>query len=156
MIAIASLRETEALAARLAPKLQAGDVVALQGDLGAGKTTFVRALITALGGEARDVVSPTFTLVQHYETRLPVVHIDAYRVGGDDGFRALGHEELFPVDGHGAPAALTAVEWADLVAGSLPSHSLWLRFIAGEGEARSVEVHSSPEVLARLGLPEQG
>jgi tRNA threonylcarbamoyl adenosine modification protein YjeE len=127
-------------------------VIALQGDLGAGKTTFVRALIGAMGGDAGEVVSPTFTLVQHYDARLPVVHIDAYRLGGDDAFRALGHEEIFPADGHGTPTGVTAVEWAELVAASLPPHSLWLRFAAGEGEARTVEVSSSPEVLGRVGL----
>jgi tRNA threonylcarbamoyl adenosine modification protein YjeE len=149
---LASLDDTRALAARLAPLLQPGDVIGLVGDLGAGKTTFVRALIAALGGDAAEVVSPTFTLVQHYATRLPVVHVDAYRLGDDDAFRALGHEELFPADAHGAPTGLTAVEWADLVAASLPPHTLTLRFSAGEGEARTVEASSSSEVLARMGL----
>jgi tRNA threonylcarbamoyladenosine biosynthesis protein TsaE len=151
-IELASLDDTRALAARLAPALQAGDVIGLIGELGAGKTTFVRALIGALGGDAGDVVSPTFTLVQHYATRLPFVHVDAYRLGGDDAFRALGHEELFPADGEGNPTGVTAVEWADLVIASLPDHALTLRFLAGEGEARTVEASSSPEVLARMGL----
>lgn len=151
-IDLASLDDTRALAARLAPALQPGDVLALQGDLGAGKTTFVRALIGALGGDAADVVSPTFTLVQHYPARLPVVHIDAYRLGGDDAFRALGHEEIFPADGHGAPTGITAVEWAELVRASLPPHAVWLRFTTGEGEARVVDLDAPAEVLGRLGL----
>lgn len=151
-IQLASLEDTRAFAARLALRLQAGDVIALCGELGAGKTTFTRALIAALGGDASEVVSPTFTLAQHYAARLPVVHIDAYRLAGDDDFRALGHEEIFPADGLGVPSGLTVVEWADRVAASLPSTTLWLRLTAGEGESRTVRASSTSEVLGRVEL----
>jgi len=146
------LAATEALASRIAAGARPGDVLALVGPLGAGKTTLVRALVVALGGDARDVVSPTFALVQHYEARLPVTHVDAYRLGGADALRALGHEEVFPEGADGLPIGLTAVEWADLVRDALPSAAAWVRIDGGQGDARTVEVEGPTEVLVRLGL----
>jgi tRNA threonylcarbamoyladenosine biosynthesis protein TsaE len=78
-----SPEETEALAARLAGKLRAGDVVAVSGELGAGKTTFVRGAARALG-VTEPVSSPTFTIGHRYEARIPVAHLDLYRIAGLD------------------------------------------------------------------------
>src|SRR5450432_1364826 len=77
----ASPEETEALAARLAARLRAGDVVAVSGELGAGKTTFVRGAARALGVR-EPVSSPTYTIGHRYEAPTPVAHLDLYRVGG--------------------------------------------------------------------------
>ena len=79
----ASPAETEALAARLAATLRAGDVVAVSGDLGAGKTTFVRGAARALG-VVQPVLSPTFTIGHRYEAPIPVAHLDLYRLSGLD------------------------------------------------------------------------
>jgi tRNA threonylcarbamoyladenosine biosynthesis protein TsaE len=79
----ASPEETEALAARLAAKLSPGDVVALSGELGAGKTTFVRGAARALG-VTQPVASPTFTIGHRYESNPPVAHLDLYRIAGLD------------------------------------------------------------------------
>ncbi|MEM6314469.1 MAG: tRNA (adenosine(37)-N6)-threonylcarbamoyltransferase complex ATPase subunit type 1 TsaE [Planctomycetota bacterium] len=94
--------ETQNVAAELAATLCTGDVIALRGDLGAGKTTFTRGLVTALGGDPAAVTSPTYTLLQVYPTpRGDVFHVDAYRAVPDD------LEDLI------AGAFCTVIEWPD-------------------------------------------
>ena len=91
VVRLASEAETEAFAQRLAPVMAAGGMVLLDGDLGAGKTAFSRALIRALAGAAIEVPSPTFTLVQLYDLPdLPVVHADLYRIEDPDEIDELG------------------------------------------------------------------
>lgn len=111
--------ETEALAAKLAVLLKPGDVICLTGDLGAGKTTFTKALGKALG-VTEAITSPTFSLIQEYEGDLPVYHFDVYRLIKPDEFRDLGAEEYF--DGPG----ICIIEWADLVKEYLPESHLWI------------------------------
>ena len=112
--ALPDLAATAALGARIAAVLQAGDLVALGGDLGAGKTTLARAILTALG-VAENVPSPTFTLVQSYDTpRLRVSHYDLYRLKSEAEMQELGLDEALE-DG----AAL--VEWPERA--SLPEGS---------------------------------
>ena len=98
--------ETSATGERLASRLQAGDVVLLYGDLGAGKTAFVRGLARGLGAPAGDVSSPTFTLVQEYQGRVPLFHVDLYRLEPAE-VEDLGLEELIIGEG------VVAIEWAD-------------------------------------------
>jgi tRNA threonylcarbamoyladenosine biosynthesis protein TsaE len=108
--------ETRAFAAALAPLLRAGDVVALSGDLGAGKTCFVQGVVRGLGVEAR-VTSPTFVLVRQYEGRLPIVHCDVYRLDRLQDVHDLGDDVL-------APGVVTFLEWADAVRPLLPDDRL--------------------------------
>lgn len=124
-----SVEQTEAVAATLAGSLRGGECVALDGDLGAGKTQFVRGLVRALGGNARAVSSPTFVLLNLYEGgRLPVFHLDAYRVGGADDFEAIGFTELLEQGG------VVVVEWAGRVQSLLPARPIRVRIEAvGEG-----------------------
>jgi tRNA threonylcarbamoyl adenosine modification protein YjeE len=129
---------TARLAVGLAGHLQAGDVIALDGPLGAGKTTFVRALVVALGGDAAAVASPTFTLLHTYPGRLPVVHVDAYRLENAGGLLGLGFDEL-------AAEGVGVVEWAERVADALPPARTWrLAFAHAGGDARRVVLTVPP------------
>jgi tRNA threonylcarbamoyladenosine biosynthesis protein TsaE len=111
-----SVAETEAIAAELARELRGGEVIALHGELGAGKTQFVRGLVRGLGGDPHAVSSPTFVLLNVYDTgRLRVYHLDAYRVSGPDDFEAIGFAELLDQGG------VVAVEWPERIADLLPA-----------------------------------
>jgi tRNA threonylcarbamoyladenosine biosynthesis protein TsaE len=107
--------ETSRLAAQLADFLRPGDVIALEGDLGAGKTTFTKGLAKGLDVK-KTVNSPTFTIIKEYRGRLPLYHMDVYRVA--DAFEDLGFDEYFEGDG------VTVVEWAHLIEEQLPAEML--------------------------------
>lgn len=134
-----SAGETRALAASLGRKLWPGAVVALTGELGAGKTEFVKGLAQGLGADARAARSPTFVL--HAEVaggRLPLHHLDAYRVSERE-FAALAPGEIF------ASGGAAAVEWADRVARYLPAERVEVALAhAGEG-LRSVAIRGLGE-----------
>ena len=105
---------TAALGHTLADVLPPGTTVALCGTLGAGKTRLVQAIAEGLGVNRRDVVSPTFVLIQEYHGQRMIYHIDAYRLRDDDEFQQLGPDEYFESDG------LVLIEWADRIEHSLP------------------------------------
>ncbi|MGD9858062.1 MAG: tRNA (adenosine(37)-N6)-threonylcarbamoyltransferase complex ATPase subunit type 1 TsaE [Planctomycetaceae bacterium] len=107
-------QDTDRLGGWLADVLQSGDVVALDGELGAGKTRLVRAVVAALGADDQRASSPTFVLIQRYEGRIPIYHFDAYRIADVDEFLDLGAEEIFAEDG------ICFIEWAARVAEALP------------------------------------
>jgi N-acetylmuramate 1-kinase len=127
-VTLADEEATRRFAADIASALEPGDLVTLSGDLGAGKTTFARALIRHLAGdETVEVPSPTFTLVQSYELpRLTVVHADLYRVTSAADLAELGFEDL--PDG-----AVVLMEWPDRAAGSLPRDRLDIAFTLAPG-----------------------
>lgn len=104
-------QETEALAARLAEALEPGDVVLIAGELGAGKTTFVRGACRALGVTGR-VTSPTFTIGQRYEGRVPVSHLDLYRLAD------LGAEDPALLADYVGPERVAFVEWPEVAEGA--------------------------------------
>jgi len=128
-----SPEETEAAGAGLGATLKSGDVVALTGELGAGKTVFVQGLARALGvGTA--ATSPTFVLVNEYRGRVPVHHVDAYRTTSLAELMDLGIEEMMDGDG------ITVIEWAERVEPLLPARAVRVR-IAGVGdEPRTIVV----------------
>ena len=136
-------RCTAALGEALAALVRPGDLVLLRGELGAGKTTLVRAMARALGVEG-PVTSPTFTLSQRYAGRIPIVHVDAYRLGGADD------EELgLLLDG--GDEALTVVEWPEALAEGLPEARIAVDMVHGGRDRRLVRL-ASPEPDTRTEL----
>ncbi|MBM3584896.1 MAG: tRNA (adenosine(37)-N6)-threonylcarbamoyltransferase complex ATPase subunit type 1 TsaE [Alphaproteobacteria bacterium] len=125
---------TRTLGARIARALGPGDVVALEGPLGAGKTALARAILAALG-VAGEVPSPTFTLVQTYETRRGEAwHVDLYRLCDSGEARELGLEDAFA-------AAICLVEWPDRLGTALPDDRLAVALaFADDAEARHAEL----------------
>jgi tRNA threonylcarbamoyladenosine biosynthesis protein TsaE len=130
-----SVAETEAIAAKLADGLQPNDVLALDGELGAGKTQFVRGLVKALGGDGRAVSSPTFVLLNVYQTPLFVVyHLDAYRVSGAEDFASIGFTELLDQN------AVIVVEWPSRVKDILPLKRINIRFEITGKTSRKISI----------------
>jgi tRNA threonylcarbamoyladenosine biosynthesis protein TsaE len=123
-----SVEETMQLAARFAATLKPGQCIALDGQLGAGKTQFVRGLVTGLGGDPRAVSSPTYVLLHIYPTpRFPVHHLDAYRVAGPDDFESIGFTELLDQN------ALVVVEWPSRIQSLLPESHIQITIqVTGE------------------------
>ncbi len=129
---VSSVEETWALAAKLAGELRPGDVVCLEGGLGSGKTTFTQGLAAALGVKGR-VASPTFCLaVEHRGEGLLMVHMDLYRLHGEDDVLAMGWEDYV------AANAILVVEWPER-AGSLIPKDAQRVSISGEGDGESRE-----------------
>ena len=106
VVVTASERETFTLGENLARMLTPGTFVLLHGDLGAGKTALVRGIASGLGADPDDVSSPTFVLVQHYKGRVPLTHVDLYRLENSRAIDDLGLEEM-------ADGGVVAIEWAD-------------------------------------------
>lgn len=118
------------LASALSAVLRPGDVIALSGDLGAGKTTFTRAVLRGLGW-AGEVPSPSFTLVQTYPTEPPVWHVDLYRLGSADEVDGLGLDEAWDV-------AVAIIEWPERMGDGLPADTLRLRLDRADDATRTL------------------
>jgi tRNA threonylcarbamoyladenosine biosynthesis protein TsaE len=115
-----SVEETRSLGAALGPLLLPGDVIALSGDLGAGKTAFVQGVARGLESSDR-VASPTFTLLREYAGRLRVLHMDVYRLNSIQEVLDLGFEDLLDERG------VLLIEWGDMIEGILPAEHLLVR-----------------------------
>ena len=127
---------TEALAADLAARLRPGDVVLIAGDLGAGKTTFVRGAARALG-VSEAVTSPTFTIGQRYAGSVPVSHLDLYRLAEGGGLEA---EEPGLLDDYLTPDAVAFVEWPEVAAAAVPDPAFSISIRHLGGDAREIEI----------------
>lgn len=140
-----SPEDTLEIARALGDVLRVGDVVALTGDLGAGKTIFCKGIGEALGISSARIVSPSFTIVtEHREGRIPFFHLDAYRLGSVREAEEIGLEEIFR--GEGA----CAVEWAERVGNLLPNGSIRVTFLLSEGEAESRRIRMEWEDSERF------
>jgi len=142
-IDLPDLKATAALAAHLAPRLKAKDVLLLQGELGAGKTAFARALIQALGVKG-EIPSPTFTLVQSYETpSFPIHHFDLYRLKKPEEIEELGFDDAL-YDG------VSLVEWPEKADVYMPREALRLAFGMKEGGMRFVKFEGPESWVQRV------
>jgi tRNA threonylcarbamoyladenosine biosynthesis protein TsaE len=135
---------TRRLGAALGRLLPDGAVVALNGPLGAGKTRLVQGLAEACGIDPREVVSPTFTLVQEHRGTRRLYHFDAYRLRDDDEFLALGADEYFAAGG------LALVEWAEKVPACLPAEHLEIRLTPLGETHRRAELTAFGDVYANM------
>jgi tRNA threonylcarbamoyladenosine biosynthesis protein TsaE len=133
---IVSLSELESMAAEFVRTLKKGDVVFMMGDLGAGKTTFVRSAIQSLLGNNEPVPSPTFTLVQTYDAHTPLWHYDLYRINDPEEVLELGMDEAFS-------QGITFIEWPKNM-GSVytPKHYMIKLEATLEGDQRSITIIS--------------
>ena len=128
-----SPEETFDFGSGLAVSLKKGAVLALSGDLGAGKTHLVKGIAKGLGIDA-DVTSPTFTLIHEYTGgRLPLYHIDLYRLDEAEEALKIGLDEYLESDG------VTVIEWADKFAELIPADARWIKLRALEGDLREIE-----------------
>lgn len=133
-----SPEETKLLGEKLAGLLEPGDIICLNGDLGAGKTAFSQGVAKGLGIEG-PITSPTFTLINEYAGRLPLYHFDVYRLGGPEEMDDLGYEEYFYGQG------VCLIEWAQLVEEVLPKERLEL-VLTREGDCEETRtIYFSPQ-----------
>ncbi|TAA71658.1 tRNA (adenosine(37)-N6)-threonylcarbamoyltransferase complex ATPase subunit type 1 TsaE [Planococcus salinarum] len=132
IIEVTSPEETERFAAKLAEYLQPGDLLTLEGGLGAGKTTFTKGLAKGLGIK-RMVNSPTFTILKQYSGDLNLNHLDVYRLENSD--EDIGFDELFADD------AVSVVEWAQFIEDYLPKERLEINMERLSEESRAIRFH---------------
>ena len=130
-----SPQDTQAIAAALAPALRPGDVIALSGDLGAGKTCFVQGAARALGVAER-VTSPTFVLVREHAGTVPVLHMDVYRLSNLQELTDLGYEELLD------PGRIVFIEWGDAIGPLLPEEFLDVEIRGDSEDQRTIDLHA--------------
>lgn len=127
--------ETMAIAKEYAGSIQRGDIVCLQGNLGAGKTHFVRGFVQGLGLSGDEVSSPTFTVINEYEGTMPIYHFDCYRLEHYKEALEIGAEEYFYGDG------VCIVEWPERILEILPNEKKWITFKQTGKEEREINFH---------------
>ncbi len=135
-----SPEETFAFGVRLAHTCKRGDIFALCGDLGAGKTHFVKGLAAGLGCDPEAVTSPTFTLINEYVGgRLPLFHFDFYRLESEDETLRIGLDDYLAGDG------VLAIEWAGKFSALLPTGTRWFDFKVAAGDTREITERKGPQ-----------
>ena len=130
-----STLETIRIGKQIGSQLHPGDVVALVGELGTGKTHFIKGLASGAGVKrSRYITSPSFTLIHEYHGKIPFYHIDLFRLKTEKEAEGLGLEEYFQGGG------ITAVEWADKIPTLLPEEMLWIEICHTGEQTRSIEI----------------
>lgn len=122
--------ETISAGKKTGKKLKAGDIVCLEGDLGAGKTHFVKGIAAALEINPEEVLSPTYTLIHEYEGTLPLYHFDCYRMESSREALEIGAEEYFYGEG------ICVIEWPERIASLIPPEALWITIDIEDRETR--------------------
>ncbi|MFO8033991.1 MAG: tRNA (adenosine(37)-N6)-threonylcarbamoyltransferase complex ATPase subunit type 1 TsaE [Candidatus Bipolaricaulota bacterium] len=130
--------ETQRVGEELAHRLKSGDVVALVGELGAGKTTLVQGLARGLFIK-EDVLSPSFVLARTHQGRLTLHHMDAYRINDPAELAEVGLTELLPPE-----EGVTALEWADRIPQLIPRGAIWVTMTMPSLERRRIEIRGGP------------
>ena len=130
-----SPEETIALGKKIGAKLQKGDIIALQGTLGAGKTTITKGIALALG-IADTITSPTFCLISEYEGKMPLYHMDVYRLEGGEDFINLGVEDML----YGRGVSL--IEWSEKIMDELPKKTIILRLEPHDDGSRTITLEN--------------
>jgi tRNA threonylcarbamoyladenosine biosynthesis protein TsaE len=139
-----SVEETSRIGEQLGRLLNKGNIICLSGDLGAGKTAFTQGI--AKGMEVKDyVTSPTYTIINEYEGRLPLYHFDVYRLNDVSEMYELGYEEYFFGDG------VVVLEWADIVRDIIPGERLWITILNTKGDnSREIIMEPTGEIYDNI------
>lgn len=135
---IRTAEDMEALGRSIGEKCTPGTVISLRGSLGAGKTVFAKGVARSLGIDEA-IVSPTFTLVQEYQGRLPMYHMDLYRITSEDDFQMIGGEDMLYSDG------VTLVEWSEIINDTLPVGTLFVQITVNNDQSRTVVIKGGKE-----------
>ena len=128
-----SAEETIALGEKIGKLLKKGDVIAMQGTLAAGKTTITKGIAKALG-ITDTITSPTFCLISEYSGKMPLYHMDVYRLEGSEDFINLGTDDMIYGDG------VSIIEWSEKIMDQLPKKTIFLKITPGAGEERKIEI----------------
>ncbi len=132
-----SADETIALGKKLGALLEKGDIIAMQGTLAAGKTTITKGIADALG--VKDTItSPTFCLISEYEGKMPLYHMDVYRLDGAEDFANLGTEDMLYGNG------VSIIEWSEKIMEELPKKTIVLKLEAHEDGSRTITIQNWP------------
>lgn len=140
-----SANETSAFARRIGEKLKEGDILALSGELGSGKTCFTGGLARGLGvDEKYRITSPTFTLINEYPAKCKLYHFDLYRLSGYSELEDLGYEEYFSGSG------VVVIEWAEKIAQAIPQTAIFINFEYVDENKRKITIRGLPGRIKEL------
>lgn len=132
-----SAEETIALGEKIGSLLKKGDIIAMQGTLAAGKTTITKGIAKALG--VKDTItSPTFCLISEYEGKMPLYHMDVYRLDGAEDFANLGADDMLYGEG------VSIIEWSEKIMEELPKKTIVLKIIPNENGSRTITIENWP------------
>jgi len=127
------VKDTLALGRKLGQHLKSGNVVSLRGNLGAGKTVLAKGVALSLDIN-EPIVSPTFTLVQEYEGKMKMYHIDLYRISGEEEFEMMGGEEFLYSSG------ICLIEWSEKIQNMLPKNTIYVNITINKDQSREIEI----------------
>ena len=135
-----SADETTALGYKIGKKLKIGDIIAMQGTLAAGKTTITKGIAQALD-ISEEITSPTFCLISEYYGKMPLYHMDVYRLDGTEDFINLGVDDMLYGDG------VCIIEWSEKIMDELPKNTIILRILPQDDNSRKIEIENFNETI---------
>ncbi|MDD6968648.1 MAG: tRNA (adenosine(37)-N6)-threonylcarbamoyltransferase complex ATPase subunit type 1 TsaE [Treponema sp.] len=135
-----SADETTALGYKIGKKLKKGDIIAMQGTLAAGKTTITKGIAQALD-ISEEITSPTFCLISEYYGKMPLYHMDVYRLDGTEDFINLGVDDMLYGDG------VCIIEWSEKIMDELPKNTIILRILPQDDNSRKIEIENFNETI---------